>query len=117
MDPAVSFPVCLQAQEKRIEKLGDGVSLCHVLVFEESYLVIVRCTHKDDRTISRDIEGTSGTYFSEENLGDDSPEHQRSFICYGHLGDVTSCRTKRTNIKEGPETTGRQCSRGQRFRT
>lgn len=64
------------------------IYVCNNRGHPETYLVMMRGADKDDWTITRDMESTTGAYFSEEYLGNYPPEHQSGFICdCRHVGD------------------------------
>ena len=60
------------------------------------YLVIMGCSNEYDRAFARDVECTARPYFTEEDVGDDSPEDERSvvdeirvvlvLVCHVHSG-------------------------------
>lgn len=51
-----------------------------IRVFWRTHLVMMRCNNKDNWPFSGDVEGTSGTYFSEEDTRDDAPEDEGSLV-------------------------------------
>jgi hypothetical protein len=62
--------------------------MCHMYrsVQWKTYLVMVRGANEYDWPIPGNIESATGPYFSEEYLGNYSPEHESGFVCDGrHL--------------------------------
>jgi hypothetical protein len=64
-------------------------------------LITVGSAYKYHWTLSRNVECTSGSHFSKENLGDDSPKHHccivgKRSLCFrsgrGHLEDISEGR-------------------------
>lgn len=55
-------------------------TLSPIIVWRTTHLVVMRCCHKNDRAISGDVEGTSGTYLSEEDTCDGAPEDERGLV-------------------------------------
>lgn len=41
---------------------------------------MMRCANKNDWTILRDVEGSSGSYFSEEDVGHGLPEEESAVV-------------------------------------
>ena len=73
----------LEGQQQGVEELAHcETRQCKFLLTPQhnTYLVVVRRTCKYDRTIARNIERPSGSYFAEEDDRDGLPKEQGSLV-------------------------------------